>query len=49
MRHFHTFVTLTLPATLPVPTYPIFIDDAEVYVDIPDEDVSGGDVSESNA
>ena len=25
---------LTLPATLPVPTYPVYIDDADVYVDI---------------
>lgn len=35
---------LTLPATKPVPTYPVFIDDAEVYIDIPDSvDVTASD------
>jgi 3-phenylpropionate/trans-cinnamate dioxygenase ferredoxin subunit len=29
---------LTLPATLPVPTYPVFIDDDQVYVDIAEDD-----------
>ena len=29
---------LTLPATLPVPTYPVYIDDADVYVDIDESD-----------
>ena len=29
---------LTLPATLPVPTYPVFIDDADVYVDLDPSD-----------
>ena len=29
---------VTLPATLPVPTYPVFIDDGEVYIDIAEDD-----------
>ena len=29
---------LTLPATLPVPTYPIYIDGTDVYIDIERED-----------
>ncbi len=29
---------LTLPATLPVPTYPVFVDGEDVYVDIEDGD-----------
>lgn len=33
-----TGVPSTLPATLPVPTYPVYIDGADVYIDLTEGD-----------